>query len=209
MTDNHDTTPTGADDDARITAAITRIDQALERLLDLDAGLAAIHATAHTPEPPAPPRPQPRPVATPHLQVMEEDGQPIAWISAQLAGLLAELAPAAVPPGAGVGRGSLYLATVHQLLDQLRHGLLTRTLDRATAERLLRLADHNITEAAALLGEDRTRTGAGDPARRLAAWTQIAHRIRIGLEDLAPRVRRLFDEADTPSPAPTRPRQPV
>ena len=127
-------------------------------------------------------------------------------------GFLLDLEPLADPAGGVPAATAMSVAAVYRLLDELRAGLLRRSVDRDDADRLARLAVHNATETRQLLTDERHRTGRpGRPGRRgrIDAWTATVTRIRDALGELRPRIGRLFDDAEDTAPHHPAPRLPV
>lgn len=191
--------------DAVLTVTADRLLASLQAAVDIDAGLAAVRAVDPGTAGPATAEP-------PQLDRQEpEAGQgELAAVCQVLASYLADLDPAA-DSGARtpkeLGSSVLYLGAVHRLLHELQYGLLTRTLDRNGADRLVRLIEHNAIEASHLLGGERRRAGRGARAQ-IDAWAEVIAGIRSGMPALAPRIRRLFDDAGhvaTHDPAPRLP----
>ena len=187
--------------DAVLTATSGRLLAHLQATLDIDAGLAAIHATDPTLA--EPPDTSARGTEPAHGE--------LGAVCQVLAGYLADLEPAAdirSPATMSLGRSFMYLSAVHRLVAELQHGLLTRTVDRNSADRLVRLIEHNATEAKYLLAADRSR------ARRRAhtqidTWADIVAGIRDGITALRPRIRALFEDAGQDAPHHPAPRLPV
>lgn len=126
-----------------------------------------------------------------------------------IGGYLSDLEPLADPAGGVPGSTVVSFAAVYRLLDQLRAGLLQRSLDRDSADRLARLAVHNATETRQLLAEERHRTVRPGRRGRIDAWTATATGIRDAVGELRPRIRRLFDGAEDTAPHQPAPRLPV
>jgi hypothetical protein len=116
---------------------------------------------------------------------------------------MADIEPVAAPGArapAFLGASSLSLSAVYRLLAQLQHVLRFRLVDRAGADRLLRLAEHNLGEATRLMTEARSPSG----RQAVDLWLGTVTDVRQGVTDLRPRVLRLFDDAEQ-----TAPREPV
>lgn len=193
------------DGDAALDAAERTTAQtllaALQVAIDVDAGLAAVRAAAEaSADPPAR-----------HPRGTEEAGGELGAICRALAEYLADLDPASdsrTSTPKGLGGSVLYLGAVHRLLQELRYGLLGRTLDRDSAERLLRLVEHNAAEAGHLLAGERHRS-----TRRIRplvdAWVDVTAGVRVGVAALRPRILRLFDDAGRTAPHAPAPQLPV
>lgn len=187
--------------DAVLTVTSQRLLTGLQAALDIDAGLAAVLATGQT-------------------TVESPDADPggpgpgngeLGAVCQVLAGYLADLDPAAdtraTTPGS-LGRSLLYLGAVHRLVLELQTGLLTRTLDRDSADRLVRLIEHNAAEAKYLLADERRR-GTRRARTQIDAWADVIAGIRGGVTALRPRIRALFDDAGHAAPHEPAPRLPV
>lgn len=187
--------------DAVLTVTSDRLLATLQAALDIDGGLAAVRATdPTTAEPPAADRGEPEP----------EHGE-LQSVCQVLAGYLADLDPAAdtrTSTPRELGSSVLYLGAVHRLLQELQYGLLTRALDRVSADRLVRLVEHNAAEASHLLGGERRRATRRAVAQ-LDAWAEVVAGVRGGITRLRPRIRRLFDDAGHAAPQDPAPRLPV
>jgi hypothetical protein len=187
--------------DAVLTVTSDRLLATLQAALDIDGGLAAVRATdATTAEPPAADRREPEP----------EHGE-LQAVCQVLAGHLADLDPAAdtrARTPKELGSSVLYLGAVHRLLQELQYGLLTRALDRDSADRLVRLIEHNSAEASYLLGGERRRATRRARAQ-LDVWVEVIAGVRGGMTALRPRIRRLFDDAGQAAPHDPAPRPPV
>jgi hypothetical protein len=190
--------------DARLDVLWDQVQQEiLDKLAaatDLEAGLGEIIGGAG---------PQAtRPAAPRDADVAAGDGldtpSEVEAICAEISDLLQGLDPLARPdhrPPDGVGASVLYVRTAAGLLADLLIGLSRRRLSREDAAWQLRLIDHNLTEARTLLAEERAR--AKRHARRsvetvLALMEHTAGRV----ENLTPRIMRLFKDADTAAPRP-------
>lgn len=126
-----------------------------------------------------------------------------------IGGHLLDLEPLADPVGGVPGASAVSFAAVYRLLEELRAGLLRRSLDRDSADRLARLVVHNATETRQLLAEERHSTVRPGRRGRIDAWMDTATRVRDAVGALRPRIRWLFDDAeDTASHHPA-PRLPV
>ena len=202
----------GVEVDLELASSAERLLEVLQSTLDINAGLAAIRATHRT--------------ATGHSTGARPDRGQLAGgagdadpdvtgevqaVCLVLAGYLTSLAPAGddrtgAPPG--LGGSVLALGAVHRLLRGLRTGLLHRTLDRPTVDRLLRLIDHNTAEAGQLLREEHRRA-ARRTRPQIEGWTQIAAGVRDGMVELRPRILALFDDAHLTTTVEPVPRLPV
>jgi len=175
----------GSGDDAWLDEFLDAADdemlEALSRL-DLDAGLAAI-------------------IGQPTAEAATADpGGQAAEICQALARLISAIAPGLRQPGQ-TRASTFYLETAAGLLAQLQAGLTERVIDRDTALRLLRLAQHNLIEAVPLLmGESSPRRGtSSNEARR---QLRVAQDAAEQINDLFPQVSRLFDDTGEHAPAP-------
>ena len=95
--------------------------------------------------------------------------------------------------------GGPYLSHASRHLAQLLAGIANRTIDRDSADRLLRLAEHNIAEAVLLIRPLRDRGGKRH-RRAVDSVTSDAGEAARALGALRPRVMRLFDDSHDPSP---------
>lgn len=95
--------------------------------------------------------------------------------------------------------GGPYLSHASRHLAQLLVGIANRTIDRDDADRMLRLAEHNIAEAVLLIRPLRDRVGKRR-RRALDTLTADAGEAARALRALHPRIMRLFDDSRNPSP---------
>lgn len=215
----------GVDDarlDSGLSAVADRLLVSLRAGINVDAGLAAVHArvqaaadarTAAAADPIAghPSAPAAGPAEHGRVGRGPAGLGELEAVCGQLAGYLTDLDPVSddrtsTPPG--LGGSLLYLGAMHRMLQELQYGLLGRSLDRAGADRLTRLITHNASEAGQLLAGERRR--ASRRARsEIDSWTQTVTGIRGGITELRPRIHRLFDDADQATADQPRPRQPV
>ncbi|WP_433464053.1 hypothetical protein [Spirillospora sp. CA-128828] len=184
--------------DASDTALDTLWDQVQQEILDtltaatdIEAGLAEIIGDT---DPGAAHRP-----ATAR-DALDSPGEAGA-ICAELADLLHALDPLVRldQAPAGVGASILYLRTASGLLAELLIGLSRRQLSREDAAWQLRLIDHNLTEARALLTDEQAR------AKRRARPTvqaviEVVKHTTARMEDLTPRIMRLFKDTGSVVP---------
>jgi hypothetical protein len=187
--------------DAVLAIAADRLLAGLQTALDIDAGLAAVRAAdPGTAESPAAGRQEP-----------EAAHGELEAVCQVLAGYLDDLDPAAdsrTSTPKALGSSVLYLGAVHRLLQELQDGLQTRALDRDSADRLVRLIEHNAAEASHLLGGERRRA-TRRTRTQLDTWTQVIAGIRDGITALRARIQRLFDDAGDTTPYDPAPRLPV
>lgn len=210
--------------DQELAVSAERLLEVLQSTLDINAGLAAIRATHRTATgPPISTRPDgvlragvpdqpdrtgqldsPRPhdslvqFDSPGQVDQSENAGEVGAVCGVLAGYLTALSPAGeqrTGATAALGGSVLALGAVYRLLRELRHGLLNRSLDRPAAERLLRLIDHNTTEAGHLLREE-TRRATRRARPQIEGWARITTEVRDGMVGLRPRIARLYDDAD-------------
>ena len=206
------------DVDRDLAASADRLLEVLQSTLDVNAGLAAIRATHRTATgPPITNRPDSglqtgavnepdnagHPGGTGRLDQPENAGE-VGAVCSVLTGYLTALTPAGeerTGTAMALGGSVLTLGAVYRMVRELRNGLLHRTLDRPGADRLLRLIDHNTTEAGHLLREEAHRA-----SRRvrpqIEGWARINAEVRDGMAELRPRIARLYDDTDqTAQPA--------
>jgi len=188
-------------------------EQLLTRLttgLDLDAGLAAILPDGGGDWT----QPQPSEPGSSGASVATDGPAPRATaldlVAALLDGWLATLAPLASPatrPPDGVGASVMSLAAVCRLIAQLHHGLIMRMLDRPSADRLARLVEHNLDEAIRLMSGEQRAARKQRARDQIGDWLAQLREIRQDMDDLRPRIARLFDDSDqTTDPRPRVPR---
>lgn len=187
--------------DAVLTVTSERLLASLRAALDIDAGLATVRATG------------PTSVERPDADPREPDpghGE-LGAVCQVLAGYLADLDPAAdtrTNTPKDLGSSVLYLGAVHRLVLELQDGLLTRALARDSADRLVRLIEHNAAEANHLLADERRRCTRRARAQ-IDAWAEVIAGIRGGITALRPRIWQLFDDASHAAPHEPAPRLPV
>ena len=123
-------------------------------------------------------------------------------ICAEIADLLQGLDPFArpdQPAPEGVGGSILYVRAVSGLLTELLIGLSRRRLSREDAAWQLRLIDHNLTEARALLGGEHARAAKRRVHRSIETVAALVDSTSERMEHLMPQVMRLFKDAGDPA----------
>jgi hypothetical protein len=95
--------------------------------------------------------------------------------------------------------GGPYLSHASHQLAQLLAGIANRTIDRDNADRMIRLAEHNIAEAVLLIRPLRDRAGKRR-RRAVDSLTADAGEAARALRALHPRIMRLFDDSRDPAP---------
>jgi hypothetical protein len=179
----------GGEVDALLGKVQAEILVKLAGVTDLEAGLAEIIG-------PAAPGTVPPPEAA-----AEEAGGEVTDICAALNRVAAVLAGAADPasPQAGeLGPGSVFMAAASMRTVALAAGLSARQLNREDAARALRLIRHNLVEARTLLS---AQARASHPARRdISRHANLLAQSLQQVEDLTPRIMRLFADAAQAAP---------
>lgn len=199
--------------EAVLSAATGNILTALHTAIDLDAGLAALYSGV-SPVRVSGSSGETRTAASStggRISIAfpaAADGE-LDAVCQLVGGFLLDLEPLADPAGGVPGAIAGSFAAVYRLLEELRTGLLQRSLDRGSADRLVRLAVHNATETRQLLTEERQRTVRPGRRGRIDAWMAASTGIGDAVGVLRPRIRRLFDDAEDTAPHHPAPRLPV
>jgi cell division septum initiation protein DivIVA len=161
----------------------------LAEITDLEAGLTEIIGPVATDTVPPP------------EAAAEEAGSEVTDICAALNHVAAALADAADPtlaPASELGPGSVFMTAASMRTAALAAGLSARQLNREDAARALRLIRHNLVEARTLLS---ARARASSPARRdISGFAGLLAQSLQQVEDLAPRIMRLFADAAQAAP---------
>jgi hypothetical protein len=124
-------------------------------------------------------------------------------ICAELADLLQGLDPLArpdQPAPEGMGGSILYVRAISGLLTELLIGLSRRRLSREDAAWQLRLIDHNLSEARALLSGEHARATKRQIHRSIEAISELVDSTSERIEHLTPRIMRLFKDAGDLAP---------
>lgn len=197
--------------DAVLSAATGNILAALQTTLDLDAGLEALYRGAQGRRSGSSGETRTAASSTGERTggafPAGGDGE-LDAVCQLVGGFLLDLEPLADPGGSVPGAIAGSFAAVYRLLAELRTGLVQRSLDRDSADRLARLAVHNATETRQLLAEERHRMRR-ERRGRIDTWMATTTGISVAVGVLRPRIRRLFDDAEDTAPHYPAPRLPV
>lgn len=179
----------GGEVDALLDKVQEEILAKLAGVTDLEAGLAEIIG-------PAAAGPMP-----PIKAAAEEAGTEVTDICAALNRIAAALAGAADPVSSKarqLGPESVFMAAASMRAAALASGLSARQLNRQDAARALRLIRHNLSEARTLLS---ARTRGSKPAQRdISGYADLLAQALRQVEDLTPRIMRLFADAAQATP---------
>jgi len=178
----------GGEVDALLGNVQAEILAKLTGVTDLEAGLAEIIGPAAA-----------GPVPPPETTAVQAGGEVTDICAAlnRMAALLAAAADPASPQARELGPGSVFMAAASMRTAALAAGLSARQLNREDASRALRLIRHNLIEARTLLN---ARARASNPARDISGYAAPLVQALQQVEDLTPRIMRLF--ADTAQAAP-------
>jgi hypothetical protein len=174
--------------EALLTGAWEHAAEVAGRFLDLDAGLAALLATA---------RQESRGDAA--AQAGGALGVVLARADAMLAAVTAHLEPDQGPAHSHI---MMFLHASRQYLLQLRSGLAGRSIGKDSAWQQLAGLDHALKEAGRTLAALPAGPVTDDERYDLGA---LLAAVRAQIPDLTARIERLFDDAGHPSiPVPAR-----